>query len=103
MAEIKCPNCKEVFQVNDSDYAQIVTQIRDKEFEAELARRSAELDARKENDLKIVRLEEEKKQEEAIAVKNNEIASKDKEIAELRAKLTSADADKKLAVMEAVS
>ena len=42
MQELKCPNCGEVFQVDESDYAQIVSQIRDKEFEAELGRREAE-------------------------------------------------------------
>ena len=30
MHEIKCPNCGEVFQVDESGYAQIVQQIRDK-------------------------------------------------------------------------
>ena len=102
MAEIKCPKCKEIFQVDDSDYAQIVTQIRDKEFDAELRRREAELIARQESNIEIVRLKEEKKQEETITAKNAEIANKEKEIAELKAKLTSADADKKLAVMEAI-
>ena len=33
MQEIKCPNCGEVFVVDESGYAQIVQQIRDKEFE----------------------------------------------------------------------
>lgn len=103
MAEIKCPKCNEVFQVNDSDYAQIVTQIRNKEFEVELQRREAEIIAKKDNDLEIARLKEEKKQEEALMAKNAELADKEKEIAALKAKLTSADADKKLAVMEAVN
>ena len=33
MQEIRCPNCGEVIQVDESDYAQIVQQVRDKEFE----------------------------------------------------------------------
>ena len=40
MQEIKCPNCGKVFQVDDTGYAQIVQQVRDKEFEKEIARRS---------------------------------------------------------------
>lgn len=103
MAEIRCPKCKEVFQVSDTDYAQIVTQIRDKEFDAELKRREADIIEKKENDIEIARLQEEKKQKEAITAKNTEIANKEKEIAELKAKLTSAEADKRLAVMEAIS
>lgn len=103
MAEIKCPKCKEVFQVDDSDYAQIVTQIRDKEFDAELRRREEAIIAKKESDIEIARLKEEKKQEEIIVSKNSEIANMEKEIAALKAKLNSADADKKLAVIEAIT
>ena len=43
MQEIRCPNCGEVFQVDESDYAQIVQQVRDKEFEKELSRRTQEM------------------------------------------------------------
>ena len=43
MQEIKCPNCGQVFQVDESGYAQIVQQVRDKEFERELGRREQEI------------------------------------------------------------
>ena len=33
MQEIKCPKCGEIFQVDESGYAAIVKQVRDKEFE----------------------------------------------------------------------
>ena len=32
MQEIKCPKCGELFQVDESGYAAIVKQVRDKEF-----------------------------------------------------------------------
>ena len=32
MQEIRCPHCGEVFQVDESGYAQIVQQVRDKEL-----------------------------------------------------------------------
>lgn len=32
MQEIKCPKCGEIFQVDESGYAEIVRQVRDKEF-----------------------------------------------------------------------
>ena len=35
MQEIRCPKCGEVFQVDESGYAAIVKQVRDKEFEKE--------------------------------------------------------------------
>ena len=37
MQEIKCPKCGEVFQVDESGYAAIVKQVRDKEFSKEIA------------------------------------------------------------------
>ena len=36
MQEMKCPNCGEVFQVDESGYAQLVKQVRDKEFAVEV-------------------------------------------------------------------
>ena len=42
MQEIKCPKCGEVFQVDESGYAAIVRQVRDKEFEKELSERKAQ-------------------------------------------------------------
>lgn len=36
MNEIKCPKCGEVFQVDESGYASILKQVKDKEFEKEL-------------------------------------------------------------------
>ena len=50
MQEIKCPNCGEVFQVDESGYAQIAQQVRDKEFEKELSRRQQEMDAKRTSD-----------------------------------------------------
>ena len=39
MAEIRCPHCGEVFQVDETEYAQIVRQVRDAEFTRELEAR----------------------------------------------------------------
>lgn len=103
MAEIKCPSCGKMFQVEESEYAQIVRQIHDKEFEIELKRREDEMMRSKENDLEIARLNQEKKQEAELAVKDKQIVDKDREIAELKAQLATANSDKKLAVMEALS
>ena len=84
MQEIKCPNCGQVFQVDESGYAQIVQQVRDHEFNEELKRRENELAQKKEQDIEIVRME------------------MDKEISNLRSMLEMADTEKKLAVSEAV-
>ena len=39
MPEIKCPKCHEVFSVDESDYNEIVKQIRDKIFKEEVEQR----------------------------------------------------------------
>lgn len=102
MQEIKCPNCGTVFQVDESGYAQILSQVRDKEFEKELERREQELALKKENDLRIVRMEQEKSFNEQLARKVSDLAEKDREIERLKAQLDKADTEKKLAVSEAI-
>ena len=36
MQEIKCPNCGQVFKIDESNYDSIVRQIRNHEFEKEV-------------------------------------------------------------------
>ena len=84
MQEIKCPNCGKTFQVDEAGYAQILHQVRDREFAKELERRQQELLQKNDSDLKLVRME------------------KDRQIEQLKARLDKADAEMKLAVSEAV-
>ena len=78
MQEIKCPNCGEVFQVDESGYAQILSQVRDKEFDKEIRQREKLIESQKE--LEIEKLK-----------------------AQLKALKEAADKDVKLAVTEALS
>ena len=102
MQELKCPNCGKMFQVDESGYAQILQQVRDKEFEKELVRREQDLKEKKENDLTIARMEQEKRYNDALAKKDAELSGKELEIERLKAELEKADTEKKLAVSEAV-
>lgn len=102
MQEIKCPNCGEVIQVDESDYAQILQQVRDKEFEKELTRRAQELEQKQETVLQMQRLQQEQEQRNALSRKDAAIADKDRQIAALQARLDSARTETKLAVAEAV-
>lgn len=102
MQEIKCPNCGEVFQVDETGYAQIARQVRDKEFEKELDRREKESQVRREQEIQILRMQEENKYTAGISKKDAEIADKNRIIAELRAKLEASENEKKLAVSVAV-
>lgn len=103
MQEIKCPNCGEVFVVDESGYAQIVQQVRDKEFDKELRRREEELAGRQESDLRLLKLEQKQEYDAALAKKETEIQKLDRLIAELRAQISGAETEKKLAVAEVVS
>lgn len=43
MKEIKCPNCHTTFSVDDNDYAAILSQVKNQEFDAELDKRIQEI------------------------------------------------------------
>lgn len=103
MQEIKCPNCGEVFVVDESGYARIVQQIRDKEFEKELRRREKDFEEMKESELKLVRLEQKEEFDRALSSKEAEIAEKEKTIEKLAAQISGKETEKKLAVSEAVN
>lgn len=102
MQEIRCPKCGEVFQVDETGYDQIAQQVRDKEFEKELERRKSELNAKHEQSLEIIRLQEEKEYNANIAQKDAEIFSKDQKISELQAKLNTSETEKRLAISAAL-
>lgn len=44
MKELKCPKCGNIFTVDEADYALLLNQVKNSEFEAELARRVHELE-----------------------------------------------------------
>lgn len=102
MQEIKCPNCGKLFQVDETEYAQIARQIRDEEFKKELEHRARDLAERKESDLKIARMEQEKEFDEAISAKDSELARKDREIEQLKMQISGSETEKELAVTRAV-
>lgn len=101
--EIKCPNCGKFFQVDESGYEKIAGQIRDIEFEKELSRREKELFEKKENEIKLMKLESEKENEKLLSQKEALLAKKDSELTEIVAKLAATETEKKLAVTEAVT
>lgn len=73
MNEIKCPHCGTVFQIAESDYESIVSQIRDKEFHKELERIETQHKKEQESALEISRVSFEKKLAEELNEKNVEL------------------------------
>jgi len=118
MPEIKCPNCGEVFKIDESNYASIVKQIRDHEFNDELKQKETQFQKELNNaieltktkvsadsltkindlELEIVKLKAEltNKDSELSNKVNQAIASKDKEVLELKNELSLADSKAKL-------
>lgn len=96
MREIICPHCDKAFKVDEAGYADIVKQVRNKEFDQQLHER-LEL-AEKE---KSVAVELAKK--EVGSEMQKVTADKDAVIQELKAKLDAVDISQKLAVHEALS
>lgn len=103
MQEIKCPKCGEVFVVDESGYANIVKQVRDKEFAKELQKREEELKDAQQKDLDLVRLEQKNQLDKAISAKDSELYEKDKKIQELEACIKNNEISRNLAVAEAVN
>lgn len=101
--EIKCPNCGKFFEIDETGYDKIASQIRDSEFEKEIARREKDLTEKKENDIKLMRLQSEKESEKLMHEKEALITKKENELAEMRVKLSASETEKKLAVTEAVT
>ena len=100
MQEIKCPKCGEVFQVDESGYAAIAKQVRDKEFEKDFNRRIAEIQSQNTTAIQLAVKEQESKSEKLLAQKKDEILAKEKEIAKLQAELDRSEVAKKLAVAQ---
>lgn len=82
MNEIKCPKCGEKFSIDETQYASIVKQVKDKEFTKELKNREAQFEKEKKNLLQLTKLELEKEF-------NKELTNKDSEISELKSKIES--------------
>lgn len=103
MQEIKCPKCGEVFVVDESGYANIVKQVRDKEFAKELKKREEELKDVQQKDLDLVLLEQKNQLDKALSAKDAELSEKDRKIQELEACIKNNEISRNLAVSEAVN
>jgi hypothetical protein len=78
-SNVKCPNCKEVFKVDESVYTDIVKQVRDQQFNQELETRLSVAEREKTT---AVELATSKMQ----GTLQKQLADKDREISELRLK-----------------
>lgn len=96
MNEIKCPHCGKAFKVDEAGYADILKQVRDRDFEQQLHER---LELAEKDKLNAVELAVNK----AAIEKQKTTAAKDAEIQGLKAKLDTNEVTRKLSITEAVS
>ena len=97
MAELKCPKCGETFKVDDSGYAEILSQVRNHEFDVELTKRLKEAATLAETEQKQRELElktDSARRELAIKRKFEQ------DMADLQRQLDQADSAKALALAE---
>ncbi|SRX54318.1 DUF2130 domain-containing protein [Aequorivita sp. CIP111184] len=128
MNEIKCPNCKKAFKVDEAGFADILKQVRDHQFEEELNNRLTLAEREKDSAVKLAEANIRNSLQEQLAKKDNELTQlkansaadlanklskkeaelaelksrKETEIAEMNSRIQNAEMDKRLSVSEAV-
>jgi hypothetical protein len=96
MKEIKCPKCGNVFKVDEADYAAIVNQVKNAEFQEEVARRMDELEKQHRSEQETATLKTEQSFQGKLNEKELELTKKDNEIANLQSQLNSIAKTKQL-------
>ena len=89
MKELKCPHCGQVFQVDEADYASIVSQVKNAEFDAEIERRIKELSERHKAEQELATTKTEQNFQAQLNKKQLEIGAKEAEIERLKTETAS--------------
>ena len=84
MKELKCPKCGSVFSVDEADYASILSQVKNHEFEAEIKRRMAEMDSIHRAEQQVANAKAEQNLQNLLSRKALELNAKDAEMAKLK-------------------
>lgn len=117
MNEIICPNCKKAFKVDEAGFADILKQVRDYQFEEELKTRLSLAEKEKISAVELAKANTKNLMQEELARKDKELTQlkaksdtelaenlvkKEREIAEMKSQIQSAELQKKIDVSEAV-
>ena len=94
--EVTCPNCKTAFEIDETRFADIVRQIRDSEFEAELQNRLKDAERVKATEIKLAQAEIEMKLE-------SEISKQLQEISKLHSALKASETEKQLELTQGLA
>ena len=80
MKEVRCPKCDSTFEIDASGYAEIVNQIKNKEFEVELNNRIEEASKNHQIQLELSKKEAISEKEIEISSLQNQINNHEREI-----------------------
>ena len=92
--ELVCPNCHKVFTVDEADYASIVNQVKNAEFEEEMKRRMAEVEERYRMKEQLSATKASEQMQNALNEKDRLIDRKGSEIERLKQELEGMEAKK---------
>ncbi len=93
MNQVKCPSCGKEFTIDEASYAEIVSQVRNKEFTAEIHEKLEQIAHQHQSELALV-------QEKAASQLANQLAQKETEISDLQHKISQFETEKELVKRE---
>ena len=100
MKELKCPKCGSIFTVDESDYADIVSQVKNAEFNSEVDRRLKELAKQQAIQQQANELKADQKLQAQQLEFNKLMAKKENEITRLKADLANGESKIRVAVLQ---
>ncbi len=103
MKELKCPKCGNAFTVNEADYASIVSQVKNAEFETEVCRRLAELKAKQEAEQQVKDVKSREEYNQAIMKMEQAMKDKEQELNIIKNQLAGLEEKKKLEISQALT
>ena len=96
MNQIKCPHCGKEFTIDEASYSDIVSQIRNNEFQTEIHEKLEQLKLQNQKDIVIEKSKVESNYKE-------QLSKKDQELENLKFKLASTESVRKIAVTDVES
>ena len=104
MKELKCPKCGNVFSVDESEYAALLSQVKNAEFESELSRRIHELEQSQKAQQAAEQARQAAEQQAAQLRRDQQFAQQmqtlQTQIQTLQAQIAQADQQRQLAVAQ---
>ncbi len=103
MKNLICPNCGKPFSIDDADYAQLLSQVKNDEFKAEVDSRVSELRSLWLQEQEAASLKAENAHQQALNDQQKKLQEREAEIQTLKERLSSVEQIKAAELKQAVS